>query len=109
MLRQIKGSQRLPRLLAFKVTGTGTAAIGEGSQDATLTDNGVGDYTLTFRTAFLRAPVVVASSLTALAYCEVSASVAASCRILTKKTLDNSAIDAVFFALVLGWDTADTY
>lgn len=108
MMREIKGTQRLPRLLAFKVTGTGTAAIGEGASDATLTDNGTGDYTLTFRKAFLRAPIVTVTTMTANTRAEVAAASASSCQILTKNDA-TSATDAVFLVQVLGWDTADTY
>lgn len=48
-----------PRLITFKVKGTGTAAIQGGARHATLTDNGTGDYTLTFTNPFGEAPVIV--------------------------------------------------
>lgn len=107
MLREIKGSQRLSRFLGFKVTGSGTAAINQGAADAALTDNGVGDWTLTFTKPFARAPIPVGNCLTALAYLEFSVVSATAIRILAKKTSDNSAIDAVFFCHVLGYDSAD--
>jgi hypothetical protein len=110
MLRDIKGTQRLPRLLAFAVDGTGTAAIGEGSRDATLTDNGAGDYTLTYSKAFARAPIVIVTTQTADTRAEVplSANLAASCQILTKND-GTTPTDAEFLVLVLGWDTADRF
>lgn len=46
MLREVKTSQRLPRMLAIKVDGVAPAIL-VGKFDATLTDNGIGDYTLT--------------------------------------------------------------
>lgn len=107
MQRSIKGTQRLPRMLAFKVDGTGTAAIGEGSTDATLTDNGTGDYTLTFATPFVRTPVCTASCETATGYAEIAATSTTTVQVKTKKTTDNTALDAKFHLLVLGWDTAD--
>lgn len=106
MLREIKGSQRLARMIGFKVTGTGTAAISQGAQDATLVDNGTGDYTLTFTKPFTRAPIVTASCMTATCYAEVAAASATAVQILTKSNAD-AATDAVFFVQVLGYDSAD--
>ena len=41
-----------PKLFAFKVDGTGTAKLtGSGANQATLTDNGTGDYSITLNTA----------------------------------------------------------
>jgi hypothetical protein len=54
MLREIKSTQRLVRHLYFKVDGTGTAVINQGSLDATLTDNGTGSYKLLFAKPGLR-------------------------------------------------------
>ena len=109
MLRSIKSPQRAPRMLAFKVTGTGTAAISVGSKDATLADNGTGDYTLTFEQSFARIPVVVATSQTAGVYCEVIPS-ATAVQILCKETDGTpAAIDAVVHVMVLGYDVADEY
>lgn len=106
MLREIKSTQRLVRQLAFKVTGTGTAAISQGSTDATLVDNGTGDYTLTFAVPFVRAPICVASCMTATCYAEVAAASATAVQILTKSNA-NSATDAVFHLIVQGYDSAD--
>lgn len=107
MKRSVKSTQRLPRVIGFKVTGTGTAAITQGAPDATLVDNGTGDWTLTFAAPFARAPIVVANSMTALGYCEVKAASATAFNILGKKTADNTALDVVFHAIVLGYDSAD--
>jgi hypothetical protein len=106
MLRSIKSSQRLPRQLAFKVTGTGTAAITIGKFDATLTDNNTGDYTLTFAKPFARIPVAVASCETATCYAEIASATATSVQILTKSNA-NVATDAVFHLIVQGYDAAD--
>jgi len=51
--------QAKAELLGFRVDGTGTASILEGKYHATLTDNDVGDYTLTFARPHARTPVVV--------------------------------------------------
>jgi hypothetical protein len=106
MLRSVKATQRLPRQLAFKVTGTGTAAINVGGTDATLVDNGTGDYTLTFAVPFARAPICVASCQTATCYAEIAAASTTSVQVLTKSNA-NAATDAVFFLIVQGYDSAD--
>lgn len=48
MLRKVDTPERKVRKLNFLVDGTGTAALTQGSFHATLTDNGTGDYTVTF-------------------------------------------------------------
>lgn len=47
--RAIKSSQLKVRQLYFEVDGTGTASIVTGDDEATLVDNGTGDYTLTLK------------------------------------------------------------
>jgi hypothetical protein len=108
MLRSIKSPQRAPRQLHFKVDGTGAASILIGSKDATLTDNGTGDYTLTFEQAFARLPVVVASSLTAGAVIQIASATASACQIVVKDTA-GSALDADLMVIVQGFDAADEY
>lgn len=108
MLRSIKSPQRAPRQLHFKVDGTGAASILIGSKDATLTDNGTGDYTLTFSQAFARLPVVVASSLTAGAVIQIASATASACQIVVKDTT-GSALDADLMVIVHGFDAADEY
>lgn len=106
-LREIKGTQYKPRLLAIKLTGTGTAAVGEGSSDVTLVDNGTGDYTLTFRTPFRRAPVVSVVSLTAAVNIKIEAIAVGSVQIKTFAVDGTTAKDAVLDILALGWDSPD--
>lgn len=107
MLREIKGTQLKPRALAIKLTGTGTAAVGEGASDVTLVDNGTGDYTLTFGTAFRRTPVVVAQSLTAGINIKTHAVSATAVQIKTFAVDGTTPTDAVLDILVLGWDSPD--
>lgn len=108
MLRELKGTQRLPRVLAFRVDGTGTASLLEGGNDGTLTDNGTGDYTIAFRVPFQRVPIVQATPLTvdSVAYIhEVSAS---AVTIRTRTVADApAAVDADFHLSVHGFDSAD--
>ena len=107
MLRDIKGTQRLPRLLAFRVDGTGTASILEGGFQATLVDNGTGDYTLTFATPFVRVPVCSGNVVGATAGIVNIAAVSVSSVQINIFDAAGSAADADFHLSVLGWDSAD--
>jgi hypothetical protein len=108
MLREIKGTQRLPRLLGVRVDGTGTASILAGGNDVALTDNGTGDYTLTFAVPFARVPQVVASPLAADVALHVSA-VSVSAVTVKARTVAGSpaAVDADFHVIILGSDAVD--
>lgn len=108
MLREIKSTQRLPRQLHFKVDGTGAASILVGSKDATLTDGGTGDYTLTFVKPFARVPVVVASSMTAGAVIQIASASVSAVQILVKDT-SAAALDADLMVIVQGFDAVDEY
>lgn len=108
MQRQVMSPQRMPRLVAFHLDGTGTASLVVGSKDGVLTDNNVGDYTITFDKPFARAPIVVASSLTAGAVIQVSAASASAVTILVKNTA-GAALDADLHILVQGFDAKDEY
>jgi len=108
MLREIKSSQRLPRQLHFKVDGTGSASIVIGSKDASLADNGTGDYTLTFVKPFARPPVVVASSLTAGAVIQIASATASAVQLVVTN-LAAAALDADLMVIVQGFDAADEY
>lgn len=108
MLREIKGTQRLPRLLAFKLDGTGTAALNEGANDAALTDSGTGDYLLTFTKPFARAPVVVVTPITAETLVRVVIT-STAVQVLCFDVDGTTAKDADVELMVLGWDTPDKY
>lgn len=106
MLREIKGTQRLPRLLAARFTGAG--AIQEGSSDITVTRNGAGDYSIAYASAFSRKPVIVATCATADCYAELvdASNLVSGCQILTKNNAD-AATDAIVHVMILGWDSED--
>lgn len=107
MLRDLKGTQRLPRCLAFKVTGTGTAAITEGGTDGTLVDNGTGDYTITYAKPFARTPVAVASTRTASTIIKLHAVSATVIQLKTYAVDGVTAQDALLDIMIHGWDSAD--
>lgn len=105
--RSVKCRQRLPHIIGARVDGTGTAAMLEGTQEITLTDNGTGDYTLTFAVPFKRVPVVVASALTAATHIKLHAVAVGSVQIKTYAMDGTTAQDADFHVQILGFDAAD--
>jgi len=95
-------------MIFARIDGTGTAAVLEGKQELALTDNGVGDYTLTFAQAFVRVPTVVATVLTTDTYAMISTVSTTAVRILVKQVADGStATDADFHVMILGSDASD--
>lgn len=88
--RDVQSRQRLMHMIAARVDGTGTASILEGGNEMTLTDNGTGDYTLTFGTAYKRVPSVVVTPIGAAG--DIIASIG---------TISASAVQ------ILGWDGTD--
>lgn len=111
MKRPVESSQRKMRLLALKVDGTGTAALsGPSSLEATLTDNGTGDYTITFDKAFSQAPVVSATVVTTNIYARVHSASTTAVTIKTIQVADGStATDADFELLIIGSDVTEKY
>lgn len=109
--RIVHTPQRLPRILGFNITvDTGTPSIttGLGSLDGAITDNGVGDYTVTFTTPFARTPEVVAMA-TSTHICTVAARSTSAVQI---NTFDNagSAVEAAALNIIcLGYDDATQY
>lgn len=100
--RSIKVPQAQPRMEAFRITGTGTAALAVGASDATLTDNGTGDYTLTFTEPFARAPIVLVNGKDYRAQ-NLAAATKTACQVGTFNT-SNAAVDDVLDVLVIGFD-----
>lgn len=90
-------------LIGLTVDGTtssGTMTVGGG--DASVTKNGTGDYTLTFKPAFGRTPVIAATvQNAATSMIRVSAKSAAS---VTIKTFTAAAVpaDRIFHVFILG-------
>ena len=105
--KQVVCPQRQMRLMSVKVTGTGTAALsGTCATNMTLTDNGTGDYTLTFNVPYLRAPEVIATAVTDNIYTKIGTVAVGSVQILTED-LSGAATDAVFHVIIMGSDAAD--
>ena len=96
------------KMLHLIVDGTGTAAIREGEFDATLTDNGTGDYTITFNEVFVRKPIVVVTSATTGTYAHtVDASNTVSATRIKVLSDAGVATDAVIHVMIIGALVAD--
>jgi hypothetical protein len=106
MLRDIKSPQRGMRMLHFRVDGTGTASLLEGGFDGSLTDNGTGNYTISFNEAFVRVPVVVCQTKTATTVQRAVPAVG-SVQVLSFAMDGTTATDADFDVIVYGSDVAD--
>jgi len=104
MQRSVQVPQLKPRLLGFTVTGTGTAAITYGVGGATLTDNGTGDYTLTFARAFKRAPVCVVMGQTGRT--SIAAASETAVQVLGFAGDGTTATDQIVHVLCLGFDSS---
>ncbi len=107
MRSKVQSPQRHMRIMGIRLTGTGTAALAEGSSMATLVDNGTGDYTLTWREPFARTPVLNALSLTAAVNIKIHAISSTACQIKTFGVDGTTPKDAVLDLLVLGSEVAD--
>lgn len=105
----VKTTMTGARLMAFRVDGTGAASLLEGSSVASLTDNGTGDYTITYNTAFANDNVIVLTSLgqNVDASLTVESSDAASVNITTFEGTP-SAFDCNFDVVVIGQDTVSS-
>jgi hypothetical protein len=110
MRRSVKSSQRQVRVMAVTLTGTGTAAIaGMDAAQMTLTDNGTGNYTLTFREPFGSADFVVsATTLTDNTITRVSTKTISSV-IIVSENLSGTATDAVMDIVIVGSDISARY
>lgn len=106
--RSVQSRQRVVHMIASRVDGTGAASLLSGSQELTLTDNGVGDYTLTFAKPYSQVPVVMCSTLTANSVLQVSAVSVSACTIKAWQAADGvTAVDVDFHVLIVGSDAAD--
>lgn len=101
--RVVEVPQLKPRLEVFRVDGTGTAAIDFGSTDATLTDNGTGDYTLTWKEPFAREPIVIVTGKDNPAQL-LAAATSTACQFGCFNKTTHAAVDDEVYVVVLGYD-----
>lgn len=105
MEKAVQIGYRKPRIECFRIDGTGTANLALGSTDAALVDNGTGDYSLTWTTPFLRAPIVLTIAKADRAQLASAASTTAANIVTFNAT--GSAADDEACVLVIGADCAD--
>jgi len=104
-MAEFRGSQnrRAQTLLNFRVDGTATASIVDGGGDAALTDNGTGNYTLTFTEPFAAVPTVVGTGVTGTDdFIVTIVSVTATAVNIVTKDDAGAAEDAAFHLMVVG-------
>ena len=111
LTRSIKTTQRKIRHLELIVDGTGTAALsGPAQSQATLVDNGTGDYTITFSEAYGQLPVCIPVCLTADCVVDTMVPLAGSVQItLVDATDGTTAKDGDFHILIIGSDDENNY
>lgn len=102
------------RVLNVKKTGLGTPAIaaGVGALQCTVTDNGVGDYTINFNNPFAAANTltVQVTPTTADRQCYIGTVAAGSVQILCRSIAGTpAAAESDFHLTVFGLDTTDLY
>lgn len=108
LLRELKMEQRGCVMKAFKVlSSAGTMTLPVGGVDGTITDNGVGDYTITFTVPFER--VIGAQACVAAANAMAYVSAISTTAITVKVTEADGATpkDATLYLWVLGSLAAD--
>ena len=111
MKRDLKAIGRKIRVIAVTVDGTGTASVDGGmSNQVTLTDNGTGDYTLTYDVPFAVAPVIMITPITASISPRIKTNTFSA---LTIECEDNDGTptptDADFHVVIIGTDSADGF
>jgi len=109
--RSVKSTQRKMRQLELIIDGTGTAALsGPASLQATLTDNGVGDFTITFAEAFAQLPVCIPVCLTADCVVDTMVPAVGSVQVtLVDATDGTTAKDGDFHILIIGSEVTDQF
>jgi len=104
--RSMKCRQRSPYVMGIYLDGVGSS-IGEGANECSLTVGGVGDYDIAYNTAFLRAPVVIATPDVANITCSVTANATTGFTVNSYTSDTKAATDSGIHILVIGWDAAD--
>ncbi len=111
MLRSVKTTQRKMRQLELIKTGAGTPALsGPASGQASIADNGVGDYTITFDETFANTPVCIPVCVTSDCIIDTMTVANGSVQITCVDSTDGTtAKEGDFHLLVFGSDVTDKY
>ena len=105
--KELRSEQRRERRMAFHIDAdAGGGSILVGAPQATLSRAGAGDYTLTFRNAYGRAPILMGSGAEAGARVVMGTSTVSSIQILIEDDAGLAA-DLDVIVDVIGWDSQD--
>lgn len=101
--RPVKADQRNVIMKCFKILDTaGTPSLTVGSTDGSITDNGVGDYTITFSSPMDRAMTAMVVPMEADAIAYVSALSASAITVKVTLADGSTAADASCLVTVVG-------
>lgn len=105
--RAIKTPHAGARLLVFQITVTaGTPALTYGSGSGTVTDNGTGDFILTFTKPFKRAPEILATTDSTRIATVAEAASTTAVNVLTFTDAGVAQDPTIVNVLVLGYDNS---
>jgi hypothetical protein len=115
MLREMKTTQRLTRVLPLRIDGAAVAGgtltkngVLEGKEHVTITENSSGNYTITFNTPFARVPVVTMAPATDVTTLRIIAVAAGTVQVEQVGADQTTPVaDGSFHLLVVGFDSAD--
>lgn len=106
--KELRAEQRRERRMAFLINADAVSpAITIGSPQGTLVRNGVGDYTITFRNAYGRAPIMIGSGAEDNAMVRMGTRAVGSIQFLIEDASINAAADLDVCIDVIGWDSLD--
>ena len=99
-------TRRTTVVLALEIDGTGTASIVNDKGDVTLTDNGTGDYTLTYLEPWPVRPIVTANAISdagvIVGTVEDTTSTTTAVRLNFYTTTSGAAVDCKFGVQIVG-------
>lgn len=106
--KELKSEQRRQREMDFLLDADAASpALLVGDPMASLTRNGVGDYTLTFRNAYGRAPICMITGAEDNAMGVMGTRSVSSIQVLIEDASTNAAADLDVVIKVIGWDAKD--
>jgi len=106
--KQLRGEQRRERRMAFHINGdVATPTLLVGNPQATIARTGAGDYLLTFRNPYGRAPILIGSGAEDNAMVRMGTSTVSTMQVLIEDASTNLAADLDVVIDVIGWDSLD--
>ena len=107
--KEVMAEQRNMRQLVLELDADGASPVlNVGNPEiSSLVRNGAGDYTLTFRKAYARAPIALVTGAEDNAMGSYAASTVSSIQILIEDASTNAAADLDVAIMICGWDATD--